>query len=40
MEAASAASTFDSLKTSIISSGFPHPPEAITGIDTESTTAF
>ena len=37
MEAAKAASTFDFLKTSTISSGLPHPPDAITGMDTELT---
>ena len=40
MEAASAASTFDFSKISTISSGFPHPPDAITGIDALSTMDF
>src|SRR3990170_3310833 len=40
MDAASAASTFDFLKTSSICWGSPQPPDAITGIWTESTIAF
>ena len=36
MEAAKAASTLVSLKTLIISSGFPQPPDATTGIETVS----
>jgi len=40
MEAANAASTLVSLKKLIMSSGFPQPPDATTGIETEFTISF
>ena len=40
MEAAKAASTLDFSNISTISLGFPHPPDAITGIDALSTIDF